>query len=95
VTFAEERTADDELDAANMVWSMIEIRRGETRAQLAEARRTGDQRESARLAHQLELLEIGDRHAAQAVHDLEARRAAQPVVEDTAHAEGSEGASPE
>lgn len=95
VTFPAPRTVEDEYDSANMIWSMIEARREQARAELAEARRTGDQALSARLAHQLELLELGDHRLEGIVHDLESQRAATaPVVEDTAHAEGAEGSAP-
>lgn len=95
ITFPEPRTIDDEYDSANMIWSMIEARRADVRAQLEEARRVGDQQLSARLAHQLELLEIGDRNLSGIVRDLDARRAATaPSEEEGAHPEATEGAPP-
>ncbi len=95
VTFSEPRTVEDEYDSATLVWSMIEARREETRTQLAEARSVGDQVMAARLAHQLDLLEIGDHRLEGIVRELDGRRpASAPATPDTAHADGAEGATP-
>ena len=96
VTFATPRTVEDEYDSATMVWQLVEARREQVRAALAEARRTGDQEQSARLAHQLELLEIGDRRMEAIVSEVESRRTATtPAVEEPPPSEVGEGASPE
>jgi hypothetical protein len=95
ITFPVPRTIEDEYDSANMIWSLIEARRADVRAELAEARRTGDQQLSARLAHQLELLELGDRRLAGIVRDLDTQRAATtPPEEAGADDDHDEGAPP-
>ena len=78
VVFDHPQTIEDEYDRATMLWDLVQARRVEIRAQLAEARRTGDQQSAERLAHQLELLDVSDREMEAAVHAVEARRAAAP-----------------
>jgi hypothetical protein len=89
VTFPEPRTVEDEYESANMVWSMIEARREQVRTDLAEARRTGDQAQSARLAHQLELLEMGDDRLEGIVREIDTRRA-HPADDEAPDDEGAE-----